>query len=76
MISLLYDTTLKQSLVDTNIDEKQANGFKRVHEFFWTKISDILKNTEFEVGDDFNYLQGKNSISPKQINKINSFQQK
>ena len=66
IITLLYEKTLKQSMVDKKIDEKEANGIKRIFNHYLDKRSDIMKNTQFKV-DIFADIIRKDNISQYQI---------
>ena len=73
VITLLYEKTLKQSMIDKKIDEKEANQLKQVYNHYVDKNSEILKNTQFKVEDVFGDVISKDSISPEQITKLNIF---
>ena len=73
VITLLYEKTLKESMIDKKIDEKEANQLKQIYNHYIDKKSEIMKNTQFKVEDVFGDVISKDSISPEQITKLNNF---
>ena len=73
VITLLYEKTLKESMIDKKIDEKEANQLKQFYNHYVDKKSEIMKNTSFKVEDVFNDIIHKDTISPEQITKLNNF---
>ena len=73
VITLLYEKTLKESMIDKKIDEKEANQLKQIYSHYIDKKSEIMKNTQFKVEDVFGDVISKDSISPEQITKLNNF---
>ena len=73
VISLLYEKTLKQSMIDKKIDEKEASELKKIYNHYLGKRSEIMKNTSFRVEDVFGDVISKDSISPEQITEPNNF---
>ena len=73
VITLLYEKTLKQSMVDKKIDEKEAQELKKIYNHYLDKRSEILRNTSFKVEDKFGDVISKDSISSEQITKLNHF---
>ena len=73
VITLLYEKTLKESMIDKKIDQKEAEQLKQIYNHFIDKESEIMKNTSFEVEDVFDNVINKDSISPEQITKPNKF---
>ena len=73
VITLLYEKTLKESMIDKKIDEKEANQLKQIYNHYVDKKSEIMKNTAFRVEDVFNDIIHKDTISPEQITKLNNF---
>ena len=69
VITLLYEKTLKQSMIDKKIDEKEALELKKIYNHYIDKRSEIMKNTSFRVEDVFGDVISKGSISPEQIKK-------
>ena len=53
VITLLYGKTLKQSMVDKKIDEKEAQELKKSYNHYIDKRSEIMKSTSFKVEDVF-----------------------
>ena len=73
VITFLYEKTLKQSMIDKKIDEKEAKQLKQIYNHYVDKKSEIMKNTQFRVEDVFGDVISKDSISPEQITKLNNF---
>ena len=73
VITLLYEKTLKESMIDKKIDEKEANQLKQIYNHYVDKKSEIMKNTQFKVEDIFGNVISKDSISPEEITKLNNF---
>ena len=73
VITLLYEKTLKESMIDKKIDEKEANQLKQIYNHYVDKKSEIMRNTQFKVEDVFGDVISKDSISPEQITKLNNF---
>ena len=73
VITLLYEKTLKQSMIDKKIDEKEAEQLKQIYNHYVDKKSEIVKNTQFKVEDIFIDVISKDVISTEQITKLNNF---
>ena len=73
IITLLYEKTLRESMIDKKIDQKEAEQLKQFYNHYLDKKSEIMKNTSFRVEDVFGDVKSKDSISPEQITKINNF---
>ena len=73
VITLFYEKTLKQSMVDKKIDEKEAQELKKIYNHYVDKKTEIMKNTQFKVEDIFGDINNKDSISTEQITKLNNF---
>ena len=73
VIILLYEKTLKQSMIDKKNDEKETMELKKIYSHYLDKRSEIMKNTSFRVEDVFGDVISKDSISPEQITKLNKF---
>ena len=73
VITLLYDKTLKQSMVDKKIDEKEAQELKKIYNHYIDKRTEIMKNTSCKVEDVFADIISKNNFSQEQITKLNNF---
>ena len=63
VITLLYEKTLKQSMVEKKIDEKEANELKEIYNHYIDKRSEIMKNTSFKVEDIFGEVISKDNFS-------------
>ena len=73
VITLLYEKTLKQSIVDNKIDEKEAQELKKIYNHYLDKRKEIMKNTQFKVEDVFGDVISKDNFSREQITKLNNF---
>ena len=58
VITLLYEKTLKQSVVDKTEDAKEANELKKIYNHYLDKRCEIMNYNQFKVedvlGDIFN----------------------
>ena len=73
VITLLYEKTLKQSMVDKKIDEREAEELKKIYNPYIDKRSEIMKNTQFKVEDVFGDVISKDNFSQEKITKLNNF---
>ena len=75
MIKLLYEKTLKKSLVVKKIDEKESEELKSIYNHYITKRKEIMimENTKFTVEDFFGKLDLSENISSEQIRTLNAF---
>ena len=73
VITLLYEKTLKQSMVNKKIDEKEAQELKKIYNHYIDKRSEIMKNTNFKVEDVFRDVISKDNFSQEQLTKLNNF---
>ena len=73
VITLLYEKTLKESMIDKKIDQKESEQLKQIYNHYVDKKSEIMKNTQFKVEDIFNDVINKDTISQDQIIKLNNF---
>ena len=76
VITLLSEKTLKQSMVDKKIDEKEALELRNIYNHYIDKRSEIMKNTSFKVEDVFGDVISKDNFSQGQITKLNNFSAK
>ena len=72
-ITLLYEMTLKESMVDKKIDQKESEELKKIYNHYIDKREEIMKNTSFRVEDIFGDVINKDNISQDQIIKLNNF---
>ena len=47
VITLLYEKTLKSSMVDKQIGQKEAEELKKVYNHYYDKRKEVMKNTNF-----------------------------
>ena len=76
VITLLYEKTLKQSMIDKNINQKEAEELKEIYNHYLDKRTDIMKKTQPKVEDVFGDILNEDSISREQITKLNNFSAK
>ena len=72
-ITILYEKTINQSMIDKKTDEKEALELKKIYNQYLDKRKEIMNSTKFEVEDIFGDVISKDSISPEQITKLNNF---
>ena len=72
-ITILYEKTLNQSMIDKKLDEKEALELKKIYNHYIDKRKEIMDSTKFKVEDIFGDVISKDSISPEQITKLNNF---
>ena len=70
VITLLYEKTLKESMIDKKIDQKETDQLLQIYNHYIDKKSEIMKNTSFKVEDVFSDVISKDSISPERITNI------
>ena len=73
VITLLYEKTLKQSMVGKKIDQKEAEQFKQNYNHYIDKRKEIMKSTQFIVEDVFGDVISKDNFIQEQITKLNFF---
>ena len=73
VITLLYEKTLKESMIDKKFNGKESEQLKQIYNYYDDKKSEILKNTQFKVEDVFTDVISKDTISTEQITKLNKF---
>ena len=73
VITLLYEKTLKESMIDKKIDLKEAEQLKQIYNHYVDKKTEVMKNTQFKVEDIFTDIIPKDTISTAQITKPNKF---
>ena len=73
VITLSYEKTLKQSMIDKVINQKEADQLKQIYNHYIDKKSEIMKNTQFKIEDIFTDVISKDTISTEQITKLNNF---
>ena len=73
VITLLYEKTLKESMIDKKIIEKESEQLKQIYNLYIDKKTEIMKNTQFKVEDIFTDVISQDTISTDQIIKLNNF---
>ena len=72
-ITILYEKTLNQSVIDKKINEKEALELKKLYNHYIDKRKQNMDSTKFEVQDIFGNVISKDSFSPEQITKLKNF---
>ena len=72
-ITILYEKTLNQSMIDKKIDEKEALELKKIYNHYVDKRIEFMDSTKFKVEDIFGEVISKDTISQEQIIKLNNF---
>ena len=72
-ITILYEKTSTQSMIDKKIDEKEAQELKKIYNQYVDKRKKTMDSTKFKVEVIFGDVISKDSISPEQIAKLNNF---
>ena len=71
--TLPYEKTLKDSVIDKKIDEKEAEKLKSIYNHYINKRSEIKKSAQSKVEEVFDNFIPKDIISTEQITKLNNF---
>ena len=71
--TLLYEKTLKGSMIDKKIDEKEGEKLRSIYNRYITKQDEIKRSSQFRVEEVFSKFIPKDTISPEQITKLNNF---
>ena len=66
-LTILYEKTLNQSMIDKKIDEKESLELKKIYNHYIDKRKEIMNSTKSKVEDIFGDVISKDSISPEQI---------
>ena len=73
VITLLYEKTLTESMINNKTDEKEGRELKKIYNHYIDKRSEIMKNTSLKVEDVFGDVISKDNFSQEQIIKLNNF---
>ena len=73
VITLLYEKTLKEFMIDKKNDQKEAEQLKQIYNHYIDKRKDIMNNTQFKVEDVFGKVKSKDNFTQEQITKLNNF---
>ena len=71
--TLLYEKTLKTSMVDKKIDQKEAEDLKKTFNHYLDRRKKIMNSTKFKVEDVFGDVISKGNFSQEQITKLINF---
>ena len=72
-ITILYEKTLMEFMVDKKIDQKEAEQLKQIYNNYVDKRKEIMDSTKFKVENIFGDVISKDSISPEEITNLNNF---
>ena len=72
-ITILYEKTLKQSIIVKKIDEKEALELKKIYNHYLDKRKETMNSTKFRIEGNFSDVISKDSISTEQITKLINF---
>ena len=53
VITFLYEKTLKESMIDKKIDEKETEQSKQIYNHYYDKKFEIRKKSQFKAEDVF-----------------------
>ena len=73
VITLPFEKTVKQSMLDKKTNDKEIQELKTIHNHYLDKKSEIMKNTEFKVEHIFGDIIGKDIIGQDQIITLKNF---
>ena len=73
LITLLYENTLKTSMADKKIDEREPEELKKLYNHYLDNRKETMKNTQFKVEDVFSDVISKDNFSQEQRAKPNEF---
>ena len=72
-ITILYEKTLNQSMINKKNDEKEALDLKKIYNHYLDKRKKIMNSTKFRVENKFGDVISENFISPEQATKLKNF---
>ena len=72
-VTILYEKTLKESMIFKKIHQKEAEQLKQIYNHYFIKREEIKNSTKFKVEDIIGDVISKDSISPEQITELNNF---
>ena len=72
-ITILYEKTLKGSMIDKEVDEKETSELNKNYNPYIDKRREIIDSTKFKVEDIFADVISQTFLSPEQITKTNNF---
>ena len=73
---MLYEETLKTSIVVKKVDEKEAGELKKLYNHYFDKRKEIMKNASFRAEDVFSDVKSEDSILQEQITKLQNISAK
>ena len=76
VITLLYEKTLKELMIDKKINEEESEQLKQIYNHYIVKKTEIRRSTQFKVEDVFTDFNSKATTSTEQITNLNNFSAK
>ena len=76
VITLLYEETLKQWMMDKQINQRESEELKKIYNHYLDKRKEIMKSTRFKVEDIFGDVKSKDNVGQEQITKVKNFSAK
>ena len=73
VIILPYEKTLKESMIDKKIDQKEAEQLKQVYSHYVDKRKETMNSNKFKVEDVLGVVISKDSSTTEQITKLKNF---
>ena len=72
--SLLFEKTMKESMIDKKVDGKQGEKLRLIFNHYINKQDEIKKSTQFKVEEVFGNVIPKDTFLPEQTTKLTYFQ--
>ena len=72
-ISILYEKTLKEYMVDKNVDKREVLDMENFHNQYTDKRKKFSDTTKFEVEYIFSDVISQEFKSLEQVTKLNNF---
>ena len=69
-ITILYEKTTNQSMIDKKIIENEALELKKIYNHYFDKRKEIMNSTRFKVEDIFSNVILKDTFSTEQLTKL------
>ena len=64
-ITILYEKTLKESMMDKKINQREADHLKQIYNHYTDRREKFMNSTKFKFEDIFGDVISKASISPE-----------
>ena len=76
VFTLIYDKSLKQSMIHLKNDGKEALALKKFYIHYLDKRKEVMENTQFKLENIFGDILNKDNFSQEQISRLNKFSTK